>query len=355
MHPLLNRLRLELPIIQGPMAGVSTPAMAAAVSAAGALGSIGVGAADAETTRTMIRAVRERTDRTFNVNVFCHQPATPNAAKEAAWLARLAPEFARYGAKPPSRLTEIYQSFLTDEAKLDVLLSEKPAVVSFHFGLPRREQIEALRIAGIVLFATATSLGEAQQAVAAGIDAIVAQGYEAGGHRGAFDPRGVDARLGMVALTRLLVEKLDVPVIAAGGIMDGVGIDAALALGAVAAQLGTAFIACPESSADDAYRAALLGPPAAHTVMTSAISGRPARCLSNRFTAFGAEIPVEEIPAYPIAYAAGKALHAAAKARGEFGYGAQWAGQGAPLARSLPAAELVAQLALELAAAQQRT
>ena len=163
-----------------------------------------------------------------------------------------------------------------------------------------------------------------------------------------FDPDGPDDRLGTVALTRLLVKKLAIPVIAAGGIMDGAGVAASLTLGAAAAQLGTAFIACPESSADAGYRAALLGPPAEHTVMTSAISGRPARCLANRFTALGVGVEQGAVPDYPIAYDAGKALHAAAKAAGEFGYGAQWAGQGAPLARALPAAELVARLRSEM-------
>jgi nitronate monooxygenase len=348
VDPFLRKLGIELPIIQAPMAGVSTPEMAAAVSNAGGLGSIGVGSVDAETTRQMIAAVRSRTDRPFNVNVFCNQPAAADAVREAGWLARLGPEFARYGAQPPACLTEIYQTFLTDDAKLAVLLAERPAVVSFHFGLPARNRIEALRAAGIVLLATATSLEEGKAIAAAGIDAVVAQGYEAGGHRGVFDPDGPDDRLGTVALTRLLVKKLAIPVIAAGGIMDGAGIAASLVLGAVAAQLGTAFIACPESSADAGYRAALLGPSAEHTVMTAAISGRPARCLANRFTALGVDIEQRTIPDYPIAYDAGKALHAAAKAAGEFGYGAQWAGQGAPLARAMPAAELVARLRDEL-------
>src|SRR6186713_2958761 len=157
MNPLLRRIGIDLPIIQAPMAGVSTPEMAAAVSNADGLGSVGVGSVDAEATRRMIAAVRARTDRPFNVNVFCHRPAVADAEREAAWLARLGPEFARYGAKPPARLTEIYQTFLTDDAKLAVLLAERPAVVSFHFGLPARERIEALRAAGIVLFATATN------------------------------------------------------------------------------------------------------------------------------------------------------------------------------------------------------
>lgn len=197
----------------------------------------------------------------------------------------------------------------------------------------------------------ATNLAEGTAIAAAGIDAIVAQGYEAGGHRGIFDSHAPDDRLGTMALIQLLVNKLDIPVVAAGGIMDGSGIAAALTLGAAAAQVGTAFIACPESSADAAYRTALLGPPAGHTVMTSAISGRPARCLVNRFTAWGEGIEREAIPDYPLAYDAGKALHAAAKTTGEFGYGAQWAGQGAPLARALPTTELVARLQSEMAMA----
>jgi nitronate monooxygenase len=345
---LLRKLGIELPIIQAPMAGVSTPEMAAAVSSAGGLGSIGVGAANAEATGQMIAAVRARTERPFQVNVFCHKPAVADAACEAAWLARLGPEFARHGARPPARLTEIYTSFLTDDAKLAVLLEERPPIVSFHFGLPARERIEALRAAGIVLLATATNLQEGKVIAAAGIDAVVAQGYEAGGHRGVFDPDVADEQLGTLALTRLLVSKLDIPVIAAGGIMDGAGIAAALALGAAAAQLGTAFVACPESSADAGYRAALLGPGSQHTVMTRAISGRPARCLANRFTALAEGVGPEAIPSYPIAYDAGKSLHAAARAAGEFGYGAQWAGQGAPLARVMPAGELVSCLRKEL-------
>jgi nitronate monooxygenase len=299
----------------------------------------------------MIAAVRAGTGRPFQVNVFCNRPAAADTAREAAWSARFAPEFARYGAKPPARLTEIYESFLTDDAKLAVLLAERPPVVSFHFGLPGRDRIEAFRAAGIVLLATATNLQEGKAIAAAGIDAVVAQGYEAGGHRGVFDPDGADERLGTVALSRLLASKLDVPVIAAGGIMDGAGIAASLALGAAAAQLGTAFIACPESSADAGYRAALLGPAAEHTVMTATVSGRPARCLANRLTALGEGVGREAIPDYPIAYDAAKALHAAAKAAGEFGYGAQWAGQGAPLARAVPAAELVARLRAEMEAA----
>jgi nitronate monooxygenase len=345
---LLDRLRIDAPIVQAPMAGVSTPEMAAAVSNAGALGSIGVGATNAAGARQMIAAFRARSSRSLNVNVFCHAPASADPAREAAWIERLRPEFARLGAPAPASLAEIYRSFVEDEDMLAVLLEQRPEVVAFHFGVPSRERIEALRGAGIVLLGSATNLAEARALVAARVDAIVAQGYEAGGHRGVFDPDAEDDCLGTVALTRLLVHELDCPVIAAGGIMDGAGISAVLRLGASAAQLGTAFVACDESQADAGYRAALRSPAAHHTVMTRAISGRPARCLANRFTALAAGVDPREVPSYPIAYDAGKALHAAGRARGEFGFGAQWAGQGAPLSRAMRAGDLVGLLRAEM-------
>src|SRR5262249_58543855 len=245
-------------------------------------------------------------------------------------------------------LREIYRSFVEDDAVLRALLTDRPRVVSFHFGLPAAEFIRGLRDAGILLLASATNVAEGRAAEAAGVHAVVAQGYEAGGHRGVFDPDAVDDCLGTMALTRLLVRELTVPVIAAGGIMDGAGIAAALRLGALAAQLGTAFLACPESQADEGYRAALASEAAHHTVMTRAISGRPARCLRNRFTDLGMSLPCDEVPDYPLAYDAGKALNAAATAAGDARYGAQWAGQGAPLARSLPAAALIGELRAEL-------
>jgi nitronate monooxygenase len=345
---LLELLEIDAPIVQAPMAGVSPPEMAAAVSNAGALGSIGVGATSAAGARQMIAAFRQRSSRSLNVNVFCHAPAVADPAREARWIERLRPEFARVGATPPAALTEIYRSFVADDDMLAMLLAERPRVVSFHFGVPPRARIEALRDAKIVLLGSATSVAEARALVAAGVDAVVAQGYEAGGHRGAFDPDADDDRLGTVALTRLLVREIDRPVIAAGGLMDGAGIAAALRLGAAAAQLGTAFVACDESQADAGYRAALKSDAARHTVMTRAISGRPARCLANRFTALGRGVPPHDVPDYPIAYDAGKALHAAAKAKGEAGFGAQWAGQGAPLSRAMPAGDLVAVLRREL-------
>ena len=346
----LQRLGINLPIIQAPMAGVSTPDLAAAVSNAGGLGSIAVGATDAAGARAMIEATAALTARPFNVNVFVHEDPAPDPAIEAQWLEALRPLFAEFDAEPPGQLRTIYKSFAEDDALLAVLLETAPRIVSFHFGIPDAARISALKEAGCLLLSTATNLAEARAAEAAGIDAIVAQGFEAGGHRGVFDPGAPDDQIGTLALTRLLVARCRLPVIAAGGIMDGAGVRAVLDLGAVAAQLGTAFIACPESSADAAFRQVLKGPGAEHTIVTTAISGRPARCLPNRFTAWGTDATATR-PAYPIAYDAGKALHAAARAKGETGYGAQWAGQGAPLHRELPAARLIALLQEEMRAA----
>ncbi len=353
MIGFLQRIGVELPIIQAPMAGTSTPAMAAAVTKAGGLGSIGVGAVNAAKAGEMIAAIRSQTDGPFNVNVFTHEPATANPVRERAWIEALRPVFAEFGAEPPTALHEIYTSFNADPDMLDLLVDTQPAVVSFHFGLPPEGHIRRLKDAGIILLASATNPDEARQVEAAGIDAVVAQGWEAGGHRGVFDPAAPDSQLGISALTRILVREVSIPVIAAGGIMDGAGIAAVLDLGAQAAQLGTAFIASPESSADAFHRQALMGPGAMATEMTALISGRLARALPNRFTALknGALKGVAS-PDYPIVYDAGKALAAAAKAKGDGGFGAQWAGQGAPLARSLPAADLVRTLAEELTAAR---
>ncbi|MCQ0988829.1 NAD(P)H-dependent flavin oxidoreductase [Jiella marina] len=347
----MNPLPMTLPIVQAPMAGVATPRLAAEVSNAGGLGSVGIGSTDAAGAKAMIDELRARTDRAFNVNLFVHQPATPDPAREAAWLEWLAPLFAEFDAEPPKVLRTIYKSFAEDADMLAMLLETKPPVVSFHFGLPSKEVIARLKAVGTTLLATATSLDEARRIEAAGLDAVVAQGIEAGGHRGVFDPAASDAGLGTVALTRLLAAKGNLPVIAAGGIMDGAGIAGVLKLGAVAAQLGTAFVACPESAADEAYRAALSGPGAYRTRLTNVLSGRPARVLANRFAALAETTGDRPLPDYPIAYDAAKALNAAAKAKNEHGFGPQWAGQGAPLARAMPAAALVAQLEAELRAA----
>ncbi len=352
MAGLLELLGIRVPLIQAPMAGVSNPVLAAAVSGAGALGSIAVGTADVAQTRAMIRETRAKTPLPFNLNLFCHPRPRRDPDRELRWLAALAPTFRAFDAQPPDHLTEVYRTFVGDDEMLAMLLEERPPVLSFHFGFPAAPAIAALRAAGIVLLGCATNLDEARALEGAGISAIVAQGYEAGGHRGVMDADGSDDRMGTFALTRVLASRCRVPVIAAGGIMDGAGIAACLALGASAAQLGTAFVGCPESSADAAYRELLFGPAAAHTTMTRVISGRPARCLANAFVELARTVDEADAPAYPLAYAAGKALAAAARADGDLRFGAHWAGQGAPLARALPAAELVAVVADELSRAR---
>lgn len=339
-------LGIQHPIIQAPMVGVSTPALAAAVSNAGGLGSIGLGASNATQARALLEQTRALTDKPLNLNLFCHRPAQADPTRESAWLEHLRPLFAEFDAQPPQRITEIYRSFLDDPEMLEFLIDARPAVVSFHFGLPPQGWIDRLKAAGVRLLASATCLEEGRAIAAAGLDAIVAQGYEAGGHRGVFEPEK-DARIGTFALVRTLSEKVDLPVIAAGGIMDGQGMRAVFELGAEAVQLGTAFILAPESSANAAYRAALRSERAERTEVTAAISGRAARGLVNRlFTDVGsADAPT--LPDYPITYDAAKALTAAATAKGNTDFAVQWAGQGAPLAREMPAAELVRTLMAE--------
>lgn len=346
-HPFLSRLGIQLPIIQAPMAGVATPELAAAVSNAGGLGSLGAAAWNAEQTREKIRETRALTSQPFNLNVFCHVTASRDAEREAAWIAHLAPLFKEIGATPPETLESGYTTFVGDDEMLKVLIEERPAAVSFHFGLPSKEVIAALKEAGIILWASATNLDEAKAIEEAGLDAIVAQGIEAGGHRGMFDPEAADEQLSTFVLLQLLLQHTRLPVIAAGGIMDGRGIRAALDLGAAAAQLGTAFVLCPESAANSAYREALKSQRAYSTRLTAGISGRPARGMLNRLIAHAEAPGSPPAAAYPLAYHAAKLLNAAASKQGKHDFAAQWAGQGAPLARELPAAELVNVLARE--------
>lgn len=344
---MLDRLALRLPIIQAPMAGVSTPLLAAAVSNTGALGSIAIGSMTPALARAAIDETRQRTARPFNVNVFCHEPPVRDAAAEAAWIATVAPLFATVGAQPPAQLQEPYPSFRENPEVLALLLELQPAVVSFHFGLPDAAAITALRAAGIVMLATVTSTSEARAAADAGVDAVVAQGSEAGGHRGCFDPSAPDALLSTLDLVRAVRTCVQLPVIAAGGIMDGAGVRAALDAGAVAAQLGTAFICCPESAASPEHRARLLDSDGSDVTMTAAFSGRPAQGLQNTFTRFVESAGNPTPCAYPVAYDLARTLASAAAARGVTGIAAMWAGRGAGGARVLPAAELTMQLARE--------
>lgn len=336
------------PIVQAPMVGVSTPALAAAVSNAGALGSIGVGSSTAEQARSLIRQTRELTDRPFNVNLFCHQPALADSDRELRWLDYLGPYFSELGVLAPQRLELPYTSFCEQPETLAMLLEEKPAVVSLHFGLPPAEWIEQLKQAGIRLIATATNIDEAVTIEKAGLHGIVAQGREAGGHSGVFDPSAGDPELGTLPLVQLILDRCKLPVIAAGGIMDGRGIRAVQDLGACGVQMGTAFILCPESAADDRYRRILIRGEGLDTRITSVISGRPARGIVDRWWREVDSGDHPPCPDYPIAYSAGKALKRAGGDSGQFGFDAYWAGQGVSLARQMPAGELVQQLVEEM-------
>ncbi|WP_346352079.1 nitronate monooxygenase [Oceanimonas sp. AH20CE76] len=332
-------------IIQAPMAGVSTPALAAAVSNAGGLGSLGLGASSVAVARKQIEQLQALTDKPFNVNVFCHAPAQRDDAVEAAWLVYLQPLFTEQGEQAPVQLEEIYTSFNDNEPMQALLLELRPAVVSFHFGLPPASFIERLHHAGVITLASATSLEEARAIEAAGLHGVVAQGIEAGGHRGIFDPDAEDGELTTTELVRLLVAECRLPVIAAGGIMDGADIKAMQALGAAAVQLGTAFVACPESAANEAYRQRLLQ--GGNTRLTRTLSGRPARGLVNRFIEHGEAAGAPAVPDYPVAYDAAKQLHGAAAAQGCHDFAAHWAGTGVQKARAMPAAELVGALMAE--------
>jgi nitronate monooxygenase len=346
-----QQLGLTCPIIQAPMAGVATPELAAAVCHAGGMGSLGLGSVDAGGARAAIRKARDLGATCLNANFFCHQPEVPDQTVTQAWLAAMAPEFARFDAEPPTELHEIYQSFLTDPARIDMLLRERPDVVSLHFGLPEAAVIKALQDTGITLFASATNAEEARACVTAGMDAIVLQGTEAGGHRGCFDPEAADDHLSTLDLLAQVRPLTDLPLVAAGGMMDGADCARALNAGADLVQLGTAFILCPETSADAGYRAALTSAAAHNTNFTTALSGRPARALPNAFTAWGADNGLKT-PGYPHTYDAGKALMAAAKAKDDHSYSAHWAGRGAAHARAMPAGELMAALTREITVAQ---
>ena len=333
---LLDRIGMRVPVVQAPMAGITTPALAAAVANAGGLGSLGVAALDAAAAGAQVRATRALTPARFNVNVFCHQPPRRDAAKEAAWLDALAPDFARFGATAPEALSDGYRPFALDPDMLAMLIAEKPGVVSFHFGLPPADQIAALRDSGAVLLGSATSREDAQKNVAAGLDGIVAQGWQAGGHRGLFDENGPDDRLETLDLLAAL-KGVDLPLIAAGGIMSRADVQAALDAGAVAAQCGTAFLVANEAGTAPAHRAALAS---GRTRMTRAISGRPARGVENLISSRDDRAA----PDYPLPYSALKALHGAAAKVGEYGYGPFWAGSGCAQAQPGSAAEILARL-----------
>ncbi len=345
---LSERLELQFPILQAPMAGVSTAELAGAVSHAGGLGAIAVGALSAPAADAAIGAAMRASGGRLNVNLFVHSRPRRDPAREAAWLRRLAPHFTRFGMDPPTRLEEIYPTLDDAPDLLDVISDRRPPVVSLHFGLPAAATLARLKDTGACLLATATSVTQARVLEAAGIDVIVAQGFEAGGHRGHFGPEP-DACLPSTTLLPAIVAAVAVPVVAAGGLTTGADAARALEAGAAGVQLGTVFVECPESAAAAPYRQALRAPER-RTVMTAVFSGRPARGLSNSFTRTFDPGP-DTLPDYPVAYDAGKRLAAAAAQAGDHGYGAMWAGSGPRRPEPLPAADLVRALAAELAEA----
>ncbi len=335
---LTELLGIEIPVIQAPMAGAATPELAAAVSAAGALGSLGSATLTPDELLAQAQAVRDSTDRPFNVNFFCHPAPELDAPAVARARERLGDLYLEFdlGEPPVPSIPPI----AFDEARLEALLEIRPAVASFHFGLPAETAVRAVRGAGCIVLSSATTVAEARFLAESGADAVIAQGAEAGGHRGSFLVDGDDGPIGTLALVPQVVDAVDAPVVAAGGIADGRGLAAALALGAGGAQIGTAFLASPEAATHPLHRAALKAARAEDTVITRAFSGRPARAVRNRATDEAGEEPLS----FPAQLSLSRPLAAAAAERESGEFLSMWAGQGAALAVELPAAELLERL-----------
>jgi len=349
--PLCTLLGIEVPIIQAPMAGgITTPELVAAVSDAGALGSLGFAYTQPEAMQRDAELVRARTKAPFNLNLFLSKDAEPidDAAQRAA-LDAVAPYFREVGLDAPK---PVRPPFSPDHgAQLDAIAAIRPRVFTFHLGDTDAARLASLKEKGIRIGGSATSVAEAKHLESIGVDFIVAQGTEAGGHRGTYMRDPYEAMTGTLALVRLIVRAVRVPVVAAGGIMDGAGIAAVLALGAQAAQLGTAFVTCTESGAPRVHKQAILAAEDDTTLITEKFSGKPARGLVNRYMREMHDAPVLAFPAQnvltgPLRAAAGKA--------GNADFPSLWAGQAAALAREMPAAELVATLRDETRAALDR-
>lgn len=342
---ILDLLNIKHPILLAPMAGVSTPALAAAVSIEGGLGSLGLGATTPEMAREQILKTRQLTDLPFQVNFFCHQPQLLDIQVAQTWIDYLRPAFAKFGTEAPRTLQCIYPSFLENDDFLNIILETKPKAVSFHFGIPHAHQIQALKKAGIITLVSATNLAEAQAIEAAGIDIIIAQGIEAGGHRGIFNAE-IDGALKTADLVQVLVQHSKCPVIASGGIMNGMQARQMLNLGAAAVQLGTAFVQCKSSNAPEIYRHALFTQSV--TQITSSISGRPARGLLGHWHTQIDQPNRPTVPAYPYTYDIAKQLHSLASEHKEHGYAAFWAGSNVGQIRQLEAVDLLKLLVLEM-------
>ncbi len=344
-----RRLGLEAPIFLAPMASVTTPAMVAAVSGAGGLGGHGCAAFAADALQAEITALRTLTDRPVNLNFFVHAPPVADPRREAALRDRLQPLFDEFGLGDVPAARDVLPPF--DRAQLETLMADPPAVVSFHFGLPADALWKPLQDKGVVILSSATTVAEARWLADRGVDAVIAQGAEAGGHRGTFLSKDWDAAMiGTMALVPQVVDAVNVPVIAAGGIADGRGIAAALALGAQAAQMGTAFLATAEAATDTTYRQALADARGEDTAVTRTFSGRPARAIRNRYVETIGAIE-REMPDFPLPYFMNGALRAAGAKQGMADLPAFWSGQAATLIREGAAADLVAALVAETEAA----
>lgn len=343
---LQQLLGTELPIVQAPMAGVQGSAMAIAVSNAGGLGSLPCAMLDPAQIRSELTTIARQTAKPINVNFFCHQEAKPDAERDAKWRAALAPYYEAFRIDPktiasgPSRAP-------FDSAAADLLAEFKPAVVSFHFGLPSPALLERVKAIGPVVLSSATTVEEALWLETRGVDAIVAQGVEAGGHRGMFLSDDVTKQLGTLALVRQIVKSVKVPVIAAGGIADARGVAAAMALGAAGVQVGTAYLLCPEATTSAVHRAALKSDASHHTAVTNVFTGRPARGIVNRIIReLGPMSPVA--PTFPLAFPAVAPLRAHAESRGSGDFSPLWAGQDTSGCKEISAGQLTRELAAKL-------
>jgi nitronate monooxygenase len=320
------------------MAGAQGSAMAIAVSNAGGLGSLPCALLSPDDMRREILAIKAGTDKPFNVNFFCHTPPSPDQARERAWRARLDPYYRELGIA--AGLTEGAPTRRPFDADAAAIVEEcRPPIVSFHFGLPSPDLLSRVRATGAKILSSATTVDEAIWLAQQGVDAIVAQGSEAGGHRGMFLTADLTTQIGTMALVAQVVDLVRVPVIAAGGIADARGVAAALALGAAAVQVGTAYLLCPEATISVIHRAALASAAARHTALTNVFTGRPARSIVNRLVReVGPMNP--DAPAFPLATAAILPLRARAEQQGSGDFSPLWSGQNASGAQPIPAAAL---------------
>ncbi len=339
---LCDLLGIEHPIIQAPMAGATPPAVAVAVSNAGGLGSLGCAAKTPDQVREDVAALQDGANHAFNINFFVHDVPEPNAEDEAAMQQRLAPYYAELGLGEAPTARSMYPIF--GEEMLEVVTKLTPPVVSFHFGLPDRAIIEGLKSVGTVILASATTVREAIVLEAGGVDAIIAQGLEAGGHRGTFLGDIGSGNIGTFALVPQVADAVKLPVIAAGGVADGRAIAAAFALGASGVQMGTAFLACPEMQMHPLHRELLLKTLGEETQVTRSISGRPARAIVNRYITEMSESGAEPL-AFPLQYSVVGSLNVASRKNNSTDLMVMWAGQGAALSKVLPAGELLTKLA----------